>query len=92
MDILQKIQSQSERTRKLLFWLIIIGLGVAMLLFLVKRFNQRIERFPQGELKERISPPDLNEGLEQAPPLDFFQEISDIFEEAMKKEEATSSE
>jgi len=67
MGILQKIQNQPEHIRKIVFWMIIIILGVGLLFWWGKRAERRLREFRKEEFIEELNLPQLKEKLEKMP-------------------------
>jgi hypothetical protein len=63
MDFLKKLQNLPESKRKIIFWSIIIVLGVGLLIWYVKSCQKRLEGFKVEEFKEELNLPSFGEGL-----------------------------
>lgn len=59
MDFLEKIQSLPEKKRKIILWLTVIIVSLALLTLWVRNFQQRIKSFEIEEFKTELKLPKL---------------------------------
>ncbi|PIV12631.1 MAG: hypothetical protein COS47_01555 [Candidatus Nealsonbacteria bacterium CG03_land_8_20_14_0_80_36_12] len=91
MNLLKKIQNLSLTARKIIFWLVIIGLSLGLFSFWVKNFQKKVKTFEKEEFQGQLNLPSLGEELKQ------FEQIKENFEELKKlleqnEEEPTTTE
>jgi cell division protein FtsN len=84
MNILKKIQEQPKGVRKVIFWTIIIILGIFFLFAWVENIKVRVEQAKQERVLEKLKPPEFEENLRPIPKIEVpkFPELS---EEELKK-------
>jgi uncharacterized protein HemX len=91
MTNLEKIRSLPEGKRKIIFWsvLVIIGLGLVLVYFINIKHN--IRDFESVNLKEKLKLPDFGEEFQGLPELEIStttqEELKKIEEEIQKNEE-----
>lgn len=88
MKILKKIQNLPEKKRKVIFWSIIVIVGIGFLALYVKDVQKRLKTFKIEKIKKELSLPDLQEELKTLPKIEIPEinegELKD-FEEEFKK-------
>lgn len=93
MNILKKILDQPKYIRKIIFWIIVITLGILFLFAWFQGLKTRIEQAKQEKVFEQLKPPKLKEELESFPKIEMpkFPELSEEemkqLEEELKKAE-----
>lgn len=73
MEILRKVQKLPEGKRKIIFWLLLIIIGVGLVSFFIRNTQKRFENFEGGDLKEDLQLPKLEEELDNLPELPNFE-------------------
>jgi len=84
MNFLQKLQNLPERKRKIIFWLIVIIIGIFLFFGWVKSLETKIKSFKTEKIKEELKIPKLEEELKG---LQKFEMIGTSQEELKKLEE-----
>lgn len=96
MDILRRIQNQPEHIRKIIFWAIIIFLGLVLLFTWIQGLKTRLEEAKERRLFEELKPPKFEEELKSMPRIEIpkFEEIEELLKEAEEQagEEQTPTE
>ena len=88
-EYLRRIQNLSLMKRKVIFWAIIIILGLILCIFWIRSIQQTIKASPKGKFFEEIKLPELKEKIENLPKPEMPKlEI----EENLKKLEETQKE
>jgi len=90
MAFLEKIRNQSETRKKIIFWSLIIIIGLGLFLLYFKNIQNNIKKLKSINLKEELKMPDFSEELKDLPKI----EMPEISEEKLKKaeEETTATE
>ncbi|MCX6759210.1 MAG: hypothetical protein NT012_01450 [Candidatus Nealsonbacteria bacterium] len=88
MNILQKIRNQSEKTRKVILWVIVIIFGLILFFFWIKNVQSKLESFQKEEFKEKLNLPKLEVPKIEMPKF----EMPEFSEEELKKLEETMGE
>jgi len=81
VNFLERIQNLPEEKRKIIFWLIVIIIGISVLAWWAKNLETRIKSFKSEKIKEELQLPKLEEELKSLPKF----EVSEISEEELKK-------
>lgn len=88
---LQKIQNLPSAKRKLVFWLMLIVLGLVLFTFWIINIRQRIKNFPKEKFLEDIKLPKFKEKLGDLPkpeiPISIIEESLKKIEEQKKEAE-----
>jgi len=92
MSFLEKIQNQPKNIRKIIFWTIIVSLGITFLILWVYGIKTKLEEMKGKNLFEDLTPQNSNEKLESWPKVETPKtpEITD--EEWKKLEEELNKE
>lgn len=80
MSFLKKIQEKPEPIRKIIFWIIVIFLGIVFLIIWIYSVKTRLEATRGQRIFEQLRPPKFEEKLE-FPKI----EIPKLSEEELKK-------
>jgi len=64
MNILNKLQSLSERKRRIIFWAVMIIVAIFLLIFYIQNIKKRIESSERKGLEEELQLQELQEELE----------------------------
>ena len=67
MNILNKLQSLSERKRRIIFWAVMIVVTIFLLGFYIQNMKKRIESSERKGLEEELKLQELREELEGVP-------------------------
>ena len=59
MDFLKKIQQLSQKDRKIIFWLILVIMALAMIFLWGRKAVEKIRDFDSGEMINRLDIPNL---------------------------------
>jgi len=54
VDILKKLQNQPESARKIILWSTVTVIGVCLLFFCIKNFQQRLKSLKMEEFKAEL--------------------------------------
>jgi polyferredoxin len=73
MNILKKLQSLPERTRKIILWITVIIISLGLLSWWVKNFQQKLKSFKTREFKKELKIPSLEKELKNLPKLEVPQ-------------------
>lgn len=69
---MKKLQSQPEYVRKIILWLIVLGVGAGLFFFWIKSVQKKFQVFSGENLKERFQPPSaLEEQFKNLPKLEM---------------------
>ena len=60
MKSLEKIQNLPEKQRKKILWAVVVVLGIVLIFFWFRIFQENIESFNKESLLEEINPPNIN--------------------------------
>ena len=94
MTFLEKIRNLTETRKKIIFWSLIIIIGLGLFLLYFKNIQNNIKKLKSINFKEELKMPDFSEGLKDLPKIEM-PEISDEelkkIEEIQKNEEKESS-
>lgn len=71
MKFLEKIQNLPERKRKIILWLIIIIIGLALFVFWAKNFQRKLKSFEKEKFKEELQLPSFQEKLKEIPKIEI---------------------
>ncbi len=63
MEFFKKIQNLPEEKRKVIFWLVVILIGISLFLGWVKSLEMKIKSFRTEKIKEELKIPQLEEEL-----------------------------
>ncbi len=90
MTFLEKIRHLPEARKKIIFWSLIIIIGLGLFLLYFKNIQNNIKKLKSINFKEELKMPDFSEGLKDLPKI----EMPKISEEELKKteEEITATE
>lgn len=88
-DFLAKLQNQPESTKKIILWLTVIVIGLALIVIYVKHIQKTIANFNIEDLSRQLNLPSFEEQLKDLPE----PEMPGINEEELRKpqENATST-
>jgi len=92
VDILKKLQSRSEGTKKLILWLTVIVLAIIMIALWIPGFIKRAENFSQKGFGEQIEIPSFQQELEGVIEPELSPEIGEMLEDIIKQGEITDQE
>lgn len=84
MTFLKRIQDQPKYIRKIIFWIIIITLGIIFLFAWFQGLKARLEQAKQEKAFEQLKPPGLEEELESFPKVEM-PEFPELTEEEIKQ-------
>jgi uncharacterized protein HemX len=70
MNFLEKLQSLPEKTRKIILWLIVIVIGLGLLVWWIKNFQERLKTFKMEEVKKELNLPPFEEKLKELPKIE----------------------
>ncbi len=74
MNFLEKIRQKPEKTRKVIFWVIIIVVGSGLFLFWLIISYQQLKFFPKDKFIKELNISNLNKEIDKIPKkADFFQ-------------------
>jgi len=79
VNFLERIQNLPERKRKIIFWLIVIIIGISAFAWWAKNLETRIKSFKSEKIKEELQLPELEEELKNLPKF----EVPEISEEEL---------
>lgn len=88
MDFLKKLQDQPKQTRKAIFWVAVIVIGIIFLFAWIQIIKTRIKSFRQEEFLEQLRPPPkYEEELKNLPKIEMpqFPELTEEEKEDLKK-------
>jgi len=88
MNIFRKIQNLPEDRKKIILWLVVIIVGLALFIFYVKSVQKRIKSLEREKIEEELRLPKLEEELEGMPKF----EVPKIKEELKGLEEIIEEE
>lgn len=96
MEFFKKIQALNVFWKKVIIFLVIIGLGVPLVFLIGKNFQKRIKEFNKEELLEKLSFPELEEEMEGEPGDELKDKITELKElmeelERMTQQVSTST-
>ena len=74
MNTLEKIQNLSERTRKIIFWSVIIIMGIILLCFWINNFQKKLKNLETEKIKEELKIPSLEEEFKNLPEMPKINE------------------
>ena len=60
MKVLEKIQNLPEKQRKKILWAVIVIIGIVLIFFWFRIFQENIGSFDKENLLEEINPPNIN--------------------------------
>lgn len=60
MKTLEKIQNLPEKERKKILWAVIVALGIVLIFFWFRIFQENVESFDKENLLEEINPPNIS--------------------------------
>jgi len=83
MNFLKKIQEQPEHIRKIIFWTVVIIVGVIFLFTWIYSLKIKIEEAKQQKVLEQLKPPKFEEELNL--PQVEMPEIPELSEEELKQ-------
>jgi len=81
MEFFKKIQNLPEGKRKVIFWLVVIIIGISLFLGWVKSLEMKIKSFRTEKIKEELKMPQLEEELKELQK----PEIPETSQEELKK-------
>lgn len=85
-NLLLKIQKLPESKRKIILWVIIAVLALALLSVYVKNAQKRLGDVDLGEIKRELQPASLKEELEKLPKIEMPKiEIPEINQEKLQE-------
>jgi hypothetical protein len=84
MSFLEKIQNQPKNIRKIIFWVIIIFLGILFLIMWVYSVKTKLEEIKGNKFLEDLGPSKSNEKLESWPKVET-PKTPEITDEEWKK-------
>jgi len=80
-NFLKKIQSLPESKRKMIFWFIIIVLGITLFIFYIKGVDKKIKSLQGGMFSQQMNIDGLKENFNNVPTQemgDAIKQIQDI--------------
>ena len=86
MNFLKRIQQQPEKTRKIIFWAIIIVLAVILIFVWLKLSQGRLAEFEMSSFIQDLNPPDLSNIEIPEMPNQVLEEIEQYAKEATTTE------
>ncbi len=87
MNILKKLQQQSESNRKIILWIIVIIVGLGLAAFWIWNSYREIKEFSKEKFIQELNLPSLDTELEKLPEMGpLEEELKKIGEEQMKSE------
>ena len=89
MNIKEMIDNLSDRKRKIIFWLIIILVGLSLLIVWLKTTEMRLKRFRAEKLEKELNLPLFRKNLENLPKFELKIKMQNTDEELKKLEEET---
>lgn len=84
MSFLKKIQDQPKHIRKIIFWVIIIFLGIIFFFTWFYSLKGRLEEAKKREIFEQLKPPKFEEQLKTIPKIET-PKLPELSEEELKK-------
>lgn len=84
MDVLKKIQSQPEGTRKIILWAVMIVLGFVFVFTWVQGLKQRLKELREQRPLEQLKLPQFEEQFQNLPQVEI-PEFPEITEEELKQ-------
>ena len=81
MNFLQKLQNLSESERKIIFWLVVVIIGLGLLFWWVQTTQLRIKSFKAEKFREELEVPQFEEQLKGLQEI----EMPEISEEELKE-------
>jgi len=95
MTFLEKIRHLPETRKKIIFWSLIIIIGLGLFLLYFKNIQNNIKKLKSVNFKEELKMPDFSEELKSLPKIEMpeisEEELRKIEEEIQKNEEKESS-
>lgn len=70
-NLLTKIQGLPESKKKLIFWLVMIIIGLGLFTFYIKNIQKRLKNFEPEKTKEELKLPSLKKELESLPKIEI---------------------
>jgi len=67
MNVLGKLQSLPEKTRKIILLVIIIIIGLVLLTFWIRNFQERLKSLKTEEFQKELNIPSFEEELKKLP-------------------------
>ena len=93
MALLEKIQKQPESTRKIILWIAVIIIGLALFLFWLYITKVQIKNFQKGKFFENIGMPDFNQSMQNIPAVELpATGTPELSEQELKELEKTLQE
>ena len=92
MKLFEKIQKQPLYVKKIVFWVIIIVLGLSLLLLWLKIGQWRLENFQQEEIIEGLGIPSLEEKLGDVPESSAVESLQTLEENLQELQELAEEE
>ena len=71
MSILNKIQNLPESKRKIILWIIVVIIGIGLLSWYAKNFQQRLKSFQTEEFRKQLQLPSLEKELKGFPKIEM---------------------
>jgi len=89
MNVLEKIQKLPKRTRKIIFWTVLILITFIFSFFFIKNIQNRLQGLKTEDFKEDFKIPALEEELKNLPKFEKenIPNLLDINEEKQRPEE-----
>lgn len=104
INFLKKIQDQPKRIRKIIFWVIVIIIGIFFLFTFIYSLKARIEAIKPREIFKQYRPPSFEEDLKKIPKIEApelpetelseeeLKELEKAIEEELKAREEAKEE
>jgi len=83
-EYLKRIQNLPLLKKKVIFWIIIIILGLILLFLWIINIRQTIKAYPKEKFLEQIKPPKIGEELEKLPKFEIPEEKIEEIKESVK--------
>jgi len=85
MEFLKKVQNLPLKQRKIILWIIVVILGLALCVLWLKITKERIKSFGKGDIMKEFNLPDFNKESLEIPEFGNEEEPKNL-EELIKEE------
>lgn len=89
MDTLKKIQEKPEDERRIIFWILVVVIGLILSGIWLALVKQRLVNLNQGRLRQELRLPELEKQINDLPKLEPNPDQLKQLEELFQKEAVT---
>jgi len=77
-EFIKRLQNLPEKKRKIIFWSVIIIIGLSLFILYIKTVNQRIKNFSGEKFIQELKTPPLKEEFKSIPNFQMKENIEEL--------------